>query len=302
MSLLHSQPLVEWRRGEIVESLHCGALAVVDAAGRLLARQGDPQTVTFTRSSAKPLQALPFIEAGGQPAFNLPQAEVALLCASHTGTDEHLQAVQALQARTGVVEADLLCGTHPPVDAATAEALKARGEQPTPNRHNCSGKHTGMLALARLLGAPASGYLERDHPVQQAILAAVAGMCGLPPGQVIPGTDGCSAPNFAVPLETFALAFARLCDPASLPPPRAAACRTITAAMTAHPVMVAGPGRFDTRLMEAAGGRVICKGGAEGYLALGVMPGALGSDSPGIGVAIKVADGDLTGRPSPWPS
>jgi len=293
------QPIFELRRGGRAESLHFGALAVVDAAGNSVAHYGDPQTVTFTRSAAKPLQALALIEAGGHERFGLSQAEIAITCASHSGTDAHVEVVGALQAKAGIAERQLMCGTHPPYHKETAERLLRQGEKPSPNRHNCSGKHSGMLALAALKGWPLEGYIELAHPVQGAILATVAEMCGLPVEEVGMGTDGCSVPNFAVPLRNLAWAYARLVDPAGLSEGRAAACGVIVKAMTKHPEMVGGPGRFDTALMAAAEGQVLAKSGAEGYLAMAVRPGVLGEASPGLGVALKIADGDPNGRARP---
>lgn len=296
------QPLLEVIRGETVESIHFGAIAAVDADGQLLAWYGDPDTVTFTRSSAKPFQALPFIESGGAEAYRLIPQEIALLCASHSGTDEHVQVLKSIQAKTRVKEEELLCGVHEPYHQPTAEAMRARGEQPTPNRNNCSGKHTGMLAYTRLLKlepTPKITYVDMLHPIQQDILRAVAEISDIAADQIKLGIDGCSAPVFALPLRNAALAYARLCDPADLPPTRAAACRTIYAAMTAYPNMVGGPTSFDTRLMEAAEGRVLSKGGAEGFLAMGLPPGTLGRGSRGVGIVFKVADGDLSGRVRP---
>jgi L-asparaginase II len=291
------QPVLELTRGRIVESIHYGAIAVVDASTTLLASYGDPQLVTFLRSTAKPFQALPFIERGGDVHFGFAPDEVAIICASHSGTDEHVAVIKRLQAKIGVQESDLLCGVHYPYHEPTAEAMKKRGEQPTPYRHNCSGKHTGMLAHARLRNLPIADYINPKHPVQQAILETFAAMCGLSPGQVELGVDGCSAPNFAVPLYNAALALARLCDPDELSTERAGACKRITAAMTAQPFMVGGPDRFDTLLMQAAGGQVLAKAGAEGYQGLGLMPGVLGER--GVGIAIKISDGDLGGRARP---
>lgn len=292
-------PLVELTRGEMVESIHFGALAIVDRHGSLVAWYGDSEAITFLRSTAKPFQALPFIESGGALAYQLEPAEIALICASHSGTDAHVRAVQNLQAKVGVTETDLLCGTHPPSDGPTLEAMRQRGEEPAPNRHNCSGKHTGMLASTRLHGWSKAGYIEFSHPLQEGILESFADMCDLPPSRINLGVDGCSAPNFAIPLYNAALAFARLCDPQGLPERRAAACREICSAMMTHPFMVAGPGRFDTRLMEAGAGKIVAKGGAEGYQGIGLLPGALGPGSPALGITLKVADGDLTGRARP---
>jgi L-asparaginase II len=292
-------PAIEITRGGIVESVHFGALAVVDSSGQVLASYGDIERVTFLRSAAKPFQALPFVELDGDQAFNLSAAELALMCASHSGTDRHVEIVQAMQRKVGVSEADLLCGSHPPYHEPTAQAMLLRGEPPTPLRNNCSGKHTGMLAHARLRGWPAAEYVDPGHPVQQAILQVFAEMCGLEPAQVVTGVDGCSAPNFAVPLHRAALAYARLVDPQGLSPQRAASCRRITRAMMAHPDMVAGPDRFDTQVMGLAGGRLLAKAGAEGYQGIGLPPGTMGPGSPGVGIALKIADGDLTNRARP---
>ena len=287
------QPVLEITRGRIVESVQFGAAAVVDSSGRLLASLGNPRLVTFMRSSSKPFQALPFIERGGDQTFHLTSRDVALICASHDGTDEQVELIKGIQAKVGVQESDLLCGVHAPYHLPTQEAMRQRGELPTANRHNCSGKHTGMLAHARMRGLPISDYVNPEHPVQKSILETVAEMCSLPVGQVEVGIDGCSAPNFAVPLYNAALGFARLCDPRGLSQERAAACRRISAAMMANPYMVGGPARFDSHLMEKCSGRIVAKGGAEGYYAMGIAAGALGAESPGVGIILKISDGDL---------
>ncbi len=297
------KPIFQFTRGDIVESLHFGAIAVVEASGKLEASYGDPDLVTFTRSSAKPLQALPFLENDGMTHYGLTLQEVALLCASHSGTDEHLAVVRSIQAKTGVKESDLMCGTHAVYDRRTAEAMRLRGEAPTPNRHNCSGKHTGMLAFTRMLGIEIDpqgmAYIDPHHPVQLRIKTALAEMSGLRPEELHIGIDGCSAPNFALPLRNTALAFARLCQPDSLTAKRADTCRLITKAMLTYPDMIGGPDNFDTTLMQAAQGRVICKGGAEGFQAFGIMPGAISPGSPALGVAFKISDGDLKGHNFP---
>jgi L-asparaginase II len=290
------EPVFELTRGKIVESVHFGAAAVVDSRGRLLASLGDPYLVTFLRSSAKPFQALPFIERGGHEKFGLTPREIALMCSSHSGTDEHVEMVKGMQAKIGVSASDLLCGTHYPIHEATSDAMKIRGELPTPYRHNCSGKHTGMLAHAKLRAAPIENYLDFDHPVQASILQTFAEMCVVSVESVELGIDGCSAPNFAVTLYNAAFGYARLCDPYDQAPVRAAACRTISSAMMSHPDMVGGPGRFDTALMRAGKGAILVKGGAEGFQSVGLLPGAIGAGSPGIGIAIKISDGDPSDR------
>mgnify|MGYP000454059091 CR=1 FL=1 len=297
------QVMVEVTRGPLVESIHFGALAVADARGHIWANCGDPGLVSNLRSSAKPFQALPLIERGGPEHFGMTDREIALVCASHMGTDEHVRVLRGLQAKIGVTENDLLCGIHPPGHEPTLIEMRKRGEEATPNRHNCSGKHTGMLAHAVLRDLPIADYLNPDHPIQKTILQTFAEVTGTNPADVLIGIDGCSAPTFAIPLWNAAMGYARLADPEAaadvLGAPRAAALRRIARAMMAHPDMVAGPGGFDTVLMEVGAGKIVCKGGAEGYQAVGLLPGAMGPGSPAVGIALKISDGDASGRARP---
>jgi len=289
-----SQPLFETTRGRIVESVHYGSIAIVDSNGKLIASYGDPQTVAFLRSSAKPFQALPFVERGGVEYFNFTPRELALSCASHEGSEMHVQAVSQLQGKIGIEESHLQCGTHLPSDVAELRSLIVHDKQPRTNHNNCSGKHTAMLAHAKMRELPLENYLDINHAVQQDILATFADMCGVAADQVELGTDGCSAPNFAVPLSSAALAFARLCDPRSQSETRSSACRKITAAMSAYPEMVSGYGEFDEQLMKAGNGKIVCKRGAEGYQIIGLLPGVLSPGSPGVGITMKVSDGDAS--------
>ncbi|HEY2981206.1 MAG TPA: asparaginase [Anaerolineales bacterium] len=285
-------PLLELTRGSLVESVHRGSIAVVDANGKLLHSHGDPQMVAFLRSSAKPFQALPFVEHGGVKHFGLTPRELALACASHEGSALHLETVLGMQKKIGIQETQLQCGVHMPGDAAMFDSLVRSSAQPGPNLNNCSGKHTAMLAYAKMRDWPLDSYLELDHPIQQDILTTFAEMCGIEREEIEIGVDGCSAPNFAVPLFNAALGLARLADPRGLPDARGSACREITAAMTAHSEMISGPGEFDCELMKAGAGKIVCKRGAEGYQAIGLLAGVLGPDSPGIGITFKVSDGD----------
>ena len=290
------QPIFELTRGEVVESTHYGAIAVVDSHGSLLASYADPYTVAFLRSSAKPFQVLPFVERGGVKHFGFTEQELALACASHEGSDEHVRVVEAMQARVSIDEGHLQCGSHMPGDVTAYKRLIKNDQAPTPNRNNCSGKHTAMLAHAKMRSLPLDTYLDSEHPIQQDILASFAEMCLLPPNQVHLGIDGCSAPNFAVPLFNSALAYARLCDSHELAESRANSCRKVISAMMAYPEMISSPTEFDCRLMQVGGGRIVCKRGAEGYQGIGLLPGAISADSPGIGIAFKVMEGDLGQR------
>lgn len=285
-------PLYEFTRGNLVESTHFGAFAVVNAQGDLLAAHGDPSTQTYLRSTAKPFQSLPFIEKGGAQEYDLSEKEIAILCSSHSGTDDHIRVLETLQNKIGITEADLMCGTHPPYHKATRKRLADQGISPTSNRHNCSGKHTGMIGFAKLLDAPIHTYLERDHPVQQHILEAISEMCSLDQSHIHIGTDGCSVPTFAMPLYHAAWGLAKLADPRELDAPRKKACHTIYQAMTKYPMMVAGPERLDTELMEIGQEKWISKSGAEAYQGLGICPDSSPGQSSGMGIALKISDGD----------
>ncbi|MHB8135540.1 MAG: asparaginase [Anaerolineaceae bacterium] len=292
-------PLVEATRGGIVESIHYGAIAIVDIHGNLFASCGDPKLVSYMRSSSKPLQAIPLLELGGAKQFNLTQQEIAITCASHDGTDMHVEIVRKFQEKTGLQENDLLCGTHPAIDKATAEAMLLRGEKPGPNRHNCSGKHTGFLAQALLRNLSKEDYINPLHPVQQTIIQTFTEMCEVAPEDLIIGIDGCSVPVFALPLENAALGIARLCDPSDLSANRAEACKMITSSMTAYPELIADFNEFDTRLMQVTDGKIITKRGAEGYQIIGLLPGSIAPDSPALGISIKISDGDPKERARP---
>ena len=285
-------PLVEVTRGSIVESIHFGAFVVVDSKGSVVASQGNPDLLTYPRSSMKPFQALPFIERGGAEKFGFTDQEISIICASHSGTDLHGSVLKEMHKKIGTTEADLACGVHWPSDSATRDAMKFAGEEPTPFRHNCSGKHTGMLAHARLRGFSIEDYLNPQHPVQVTIRETLAEMIEMAPDDMPLGIDGCSAPVYGIPLSNMAHAVAKLADPWMLEEKRAQACRTIAHAMMTHPEMVAGPGKFDTDLMTAGHGKVFCKAGAEGYQIIGVMPGVTEENAPGLGIAFKISDGD----------
>jgi L-asparaginase II len=296
MSKTQFVPLVEVTRGSIVESIHFGAFAICDASGKLQFSAGDPMAFTYLRSSAKPFQVLPLLEHGGMDYFGFTERELAVMCASHHGTDEHILVINSLQQKIGISFRDLQCGMHAPSDPRTADRMFRNRETNSPLRHNCSGKHSSMLAQARLGGFPLESYLDPSHPVQVAILRTFSELTGVPVEKIPLGTDGCSAPVFAVPLQSAAWAFAQLADLSHLPDPRQASLRLIFKAMTSNPDMVAGPDAFDTLLMTIGRGKILSKGGAEGYQAVALLPDACGKGSPAFGVTIKVSDGDLASR------
>jgi L-asparaginase II len=284
--VLAHAPLAVVLRGTVEESLHLGSVAVVDREGRLLHAAGDPFFLTMTRSALKPFQALPFVAAGGPAHYGYTPAEVALLCASHSGEPRHVDAAAAMLAKSGNRAEELQCGTHAPL------AYELRGEVPppppwSPLAHNCSGKHSGMLAFCTQCGWSKDDYLAWDHPLQQRVRHAVAHYAGVDEAALPWGIDGCSAPNYALPLANLAYAYARLAA-GDADAEYGGAARTLAEAMTAHPEMVSGDGRSDLALATAGRGDFVAKVGAEGVQAIGVR-------SRGIGIAIKVADGAARG-------
>jgi L-asparaginase II len=267
--------IAEVTRGGIVESRHTGAFAVVDAAGRLVISSGDIAAPVFPRSAVKAFQCVPLIESGAADRFGMTAEELALACASHNGEPDHVRVARAMLAKSDTSEACYECGIHWPMREGAAHDLARSGGAPDQVHNNCSGKHAGMLALARQLGASSAGYVAIDHPVQQAVAAALSRYCDVEPAALTWGIDGCSVPTWAFPLRNMALGFARLTTTPT--------GQRIISAVRAHPFMVAGTGRFDTRLMQAVP-RVFAKVGAEG-----VYCGCIAH--AGLGIAVKCDDG-----------
>jgi len=276
--------LVEVTRGPAVESRHRGAVAVADAAGAIVHARGAVDRPVFPRSAIKPLQAIPLVETGAADALEIDGRELALACASHNGEPAHAALAGAWLERLGLGEGDLECGPHPPLHPPAEAALIRTGRPPTRLHNNCSGKHAGMLATALHMGEPTAGYTRPEHPVQRRIASVLAALAGADPASAPMGVDGCGVPTWALPLDALARAMAKLARPDGLDATRAEACRRIVAAMAAHPFEVAGTGRFCTAAIEAGGGSLTVKTGAEGVYAA-ALP------ELGLGVALKIDDG-----------
>ncbi len=286
MSALRPAPalVAEVTRGPAAESRHTGHAVVVDDAGHILWSTGDPNHPTFPRSALKPLQALAGMARGTDRQFGFTAREIAVTCASHAAEPRHREAVASILARIGATEDDLYCGPHPVPHEPSRDLLIREGRSPTRIYSNCSGKHSGMLALARVLGAPLTGYWEGDHPVQREIQRVLAAACDTDPAALTWGIDGCGVPTYLLSLRELALGFARLGKPDRLQASDRDAAVRITTAMNAEPEMVRGEGGFDSVLMRALPGVTASKGGAEGCHAISLL-------GRGIGLAIKVEDG-----------
>lgn len=268
-------------RGALVESRHRVHAAVVSADGTLLHGWRDPHLVSWWRSCAKPFQVLPFVQDGGMARTGWGLDELALACASHGGEPEHVALAASMLARLGLEEGDLACGAHEPLTARGARLLRESGHPLSRLHNNCSGKHAAMLARAVDASWSTAGYERAEHPVQVAARATVAEWALMQPAALELAIDGCGVPVFGLPLAKMALAFARLVSAASRGDD---APSLVVNAMTRNPFLVAGTDRFDTLLMDACNGRVLCKIGAEGVHTLALL-------DQGIGIAIKVEDG-----------
>lgn len=275
--------LIELTRGKLVESIHRGAVSIVDAQGTPILTFGDTMRPVFPRSAIKPLQAIPLIASGAAQRFGLTRTHVALACGSHSGSPDHVRWASEMLAKAGLSEDALACGAHRPLDPKEADRMHAEGRVPSQLQNNCSGKHAGMLLTAVHMGEPIAGYLDASHPVQQRIKAVLEKSSGHPIGQAVCGIDGCGVPNWAMPLRHLALAFARLVS-GKLEGKDGATAEDVLAACWAEPLAVAGQNRLDTKLLQRWPGEVVIKTGAEGVYCAAVK-------SRGFGIALKVDDG-----------
>lgn len=275
-------PLVQTERGGLPECIHAGAIAVVNLKGQLIASAGDPDWLTFTRSTLKPFQALPFMEAEGAAHFGFDSAQVAMLCASHNGEDKHVAHVERMLAASGTSYKRLQCGCHVPYFVELGVPAGRPG--PYDERwHNCSGKHAGFAAYCVQHGLPMDNYLAPEHPLQQAIRRDVALALGMDESALYVGVDGCSAPNYAAPLSRLALGFARLAS-GEADSRFGSSYAQLGKAMSQHPDLVSGTGRNDDAFMRIGAGDWVSKVGADGVQ-------ALASRSRGEAFAIKIIDG-----------
>ena len=287
-----AEPLVEVKRGSIIESRHRGHIVAIEPDGNVIGSLGAPHNVTFLRSSAKPFQAMPLLLTGAADRFGFTDREIALACASHNGEPIHTELAASMLQKLELGPDALRCGVHEPYSAEAAAELRSRGEQPNVLHNNCSGKHAGMLAVALQLGAPIDNYESPENPVQKAIANVMSQFSGVPVTDMAVGVDGCAAPIFGITIKAMALAYARLVSPPpSFDNTTRAACERIVRVMGAYPELIGGTSeRLDTEIMRAARGRVISKVGAEGVYTAGINPCKEWPN--GLGLAIKIEDGD----------
>ncbi len=283
-----SAELAQVYRGEHVESRHQGAVVLVE--GDRVWNLGDPEQPVFARSAVKPFQALPLFERGIVDRLQMSRGELALVSASHSGSEEHVAVVRGLLQRAGLSEESLGCGAHAPFDSRARRALYRSGAEPGRIHNNCSGKHAGFLLLAQDLGAPLAEYLDVDSEPQRLVREGILAMTGLSESEIDVAVDGCAAPTYRMPLIALAKGFARLVNPVELSAVHADACGRLLSAVSAEPLLLAGRGRICTALLRSADGNLYPKNGAEGVYACGLR---LGTRS--FGLAVKVRDGQERG-------
>ena len=277
-------PMIELTRNGISECMHFGALAVTDTDDKLIAHAGNPNWLCFTRSTLKALQALPLMQSGGATQFGFTSKELALMCASHNGEDMHVEQVTSILKKSNTTYKQMRCGCHVPYRFSFNDLPLPEGFEYDERHHNCSGKHSGFLAYCSLHSLPTETYTELDHPLQLAVRKAVAEVAGLDSKAMAWGIDGCSAPNFAMPLSNLAQAYARVAQPESNNE-YGASLKLLGEAMSAHPELVSGTGRSDADFMRVGRGDWVTKVGADGVQ-------VIASRARGQALAIKIADGN----------
>jgi L-asparaginase II len=276
-------------RGPAIESVHFGAAAVANAAGDVIYGWGNAEVVTFPRSSLKPIQAIALVETGAADALGLSSEDLALACASHRGEPMHTDRVAAWLDRLGLAESALACGPDYPAGQQAAMALIKSGAAPSRVFHNCSGKHCGYLTVARHMGWPVERYDDPSHPTQQLYLDVFSDLLHGDAHALPLGVDGCTLPAPALSIADMARTMARFAGARTAAPGRAGAIRRLQQAMQAHPKLVGGTGEPNVRIAEATSGRLVMKGGAEGYLVVFIPDQELG-------IALKIADGNSRAR------
>ncbi|WP_217576180.1 asparaginase [Mesorhizobium sp. GbtcB19] len=279
--------LVEVTRGAVVESAHRGAICVFDADGKAVFEIGDTERPVFPRSAVKAIQALPLVESGAADAYGFGDSELALACASHSGEPVHVELARAMLAKAGLDKTALECGAHWPNHEATI-ALARAGDVPSALHNNCSGKHAGFLCTCVHSGIAHQGYVKEGHAQQEMVRDAMQSVTGAAHNADNSAIDGCSIPTYAVPLKSFALGFARMATGRGFSPERAKAAKRLLSACMAEPFLVAGTGKADLALMQAAPGRIFVKTGAEGVYCA-ALP------ELGLGIALKCDDGAARG-------
>lgn len=278
--------LVEVLRDHFLESKHRGWIIISDRYGKIIARSGEGVPVTFVRSTLKPVQVLPLLLTEAADKFGFTDEEIALCISSHSGEPKHIELVKSMLEKIGMTQEDLKCGVHSPIYKKAAHDIYSRGEKPTKIHSNCSGKHTGMLAVCKINNWSIEDYFKPDHPLQKMIEECIEVMTDVKKDNLIISIDGCGVPVYSFSIMNLAICYARLCDPIDLPIKYREAVKRVVNIMKKYPYLIAGTERFDTDLILATNGNIISKAGGEGLNAIGIL-------SKGWGMVVKIEDGNI---------
>lgn len=276
--------LVNTYRGGIADLFTMGSIAVVDYKGNLLYSDGDPNEVSYARSSAKLMQAVVPVLYGAVDAYKINDKEISQICASHSGENFHVDTVRSILEKINLNEDYLQCGEHYPFKVDVAKEMKEKGEEPLSIHNNCSGKHAGMLATVKHLNEDLDTYYKVDHPHQIRIINMIGELCDYSPDEIIIGLDGCGVPVHALPLKKFAQGMARMAKPDTLEEKYKEPVTRVVNAVMNNPVYTSGSDRIDNKIMTKYPNKVVVKSGANGYFGGAII-------DKGIGFAIKTYDG-----------
>jgi len=272
-----SEVLIKIYRGNLVENIYQGDIAIVGRKGKLIFSVGDSKKITYWRSAAKPIQVLPVIYSGAADKYGLTEKEIAIMTSSHTGEEEHIKLIYSILDKISLNEGNLLCGVYPAFRKPAAKSIY----------NPCSGKHIAQLTLCQYYGWEINDYYKLEHPVQQMILNVVAKMAEYPKEKIYLGIDGCGVPVFGLPIKNMSYAYERMVNWEILDSEYQQASKRIVMSLIKYPEIVGGTGRFDTDLIRVSEGKLLAKSGADGVFCVGVR------DENGMGITIKMESGNV---------
>jgi L-asparaginase II len=285
-----SNILLKIYRGNLVENIYRGDIAIVNTRGKITFSAGDSEKITYWRSAAKPIQVMPVILSGAADKYKLTDKEIAIMSASHNGEEKHIKLVYKILDKIGLDEKALLCGIHMPFHKPTAKYLHENKIKISPVYNPCSGKHVAQLTLCQYYGWRIDDYYRLEHPVQQMIIDVIAAITEYPKEKIYLGIDGCGVPVFGLPVKNMSFAYTRIVNSELLPSEYQQAAKRIVTSMIKYPDIVGGTDRFDTDLIRISEGNLLAKSGADGVFCIGVRNN---NNNKGIGITIKMESGNM---------
>ena len=282
-----SDILLKIYRGNLVENIYRGDIAIVNTRGENTFSVGDKEKITYWRSSAKPIQVMPVIYSGAADKYELTDKEIAIMASSHSGEEKHIKLIYKILNKIDLDEKALLCGIYPPIHKPTANYIHQNKIKISPVYNPCSGKHVALLTLCQYYRWRINDYYKLEHPVQQMILEIIAKVTGYPKGEIYLGIDNCGVPVFGLPIKNMSCAYTRIANWELLPLEYQQSAKRIFLSMIKYPEIVGGTDRFDTDLIRISEGKLLAKSGADGVFCIGVR------NENGIGITVKMESGNM---------